>query len=62
MGRMRFYLLTVFYIVVFAIVFKWFYPEVSVTAVTTVIALLGFIFAFGSNFLIKRIKQKERKK
>lgn len=61
MGSKRLYLLTIFYIVILAIVFKWFYPEVEVTTLTTVIALLGFIFALGSNFLINRIKQNQGK-
>ena len=57
----RLYLLTIFYIVVFAIIFKLIYPEVPVTSLTIVIALLGFIFALGSNFVINRIKQKRGK-
>lgn len=61
MGSKRLYLLTIFYIAVFAIVFKWRYPEMQVTAIITVIALLGFIVALGSNFLINRIKQSQGK-
>ena len=57
MRSKRLYLLTIFYIVVLAILFKLFYPEVQVTALTIVIALLGFIFALGSNFVINLIKQ-----
>ena len=57
MRSKRLYLLTIFYIVVLAILFKLFYPEVQVTALTVVIALLGFIFALGSNFVINLIKQ-----
>ena len=57
MRSKRLYLLTIFYIVVLGILFKLFYPEVQVTALTIVIALLGFIFALGSNFVIDLIKQ-----
>ena len=57
MRSKRLYLLTIFYVVVLAILFKLFYPEVQVTALTIVIALLGFIFALGSNFVINLIKQ-----
>ena len=60
-GSKRLYLLTIFYIVVFAIVFKWLYPEVQVTALAIVIALLGFICALGSNFVINLIKQNRGK-
>lgn len=57
----KLYLLTICYIVVFAIIFKLIYPEVPVTSLTIVIALLGFIFALVSNFVINRIKQKRGK-
>ncbi len=49
---------TIFYIVVFVVLFKQFYSEISVTALTTVIALLGFFVALGTNYLINRIKKK----
>ncbi len=52
------FLLTIFYIVVFAVIFKQFYSEVSVTSLTTVIAILGFLVALGTNFLINRMKKK----
>lgn len=59
MGRKRLYLLTIFYIVVLAIVFKFLYPELKVTELATVIAVLGFIAALGSNFLFNKIKQRQ---
>jgi Flp pilus assembly protein TadB len=61
MGSKQLYLLTIFYIVVFAILFKWLYPEVRVTALSIVIALFGFIVALGSKFLINLIKQNRGK-
>lgn len=62
MGNKRLYLLTIFYITIFVIIFKFIYPEVPVTSLTIVIALVGFIFALGSNFVINQIKQKRGKK
>lgn len=59
MKNKRLYLLTLFYIVVLAVIFNWMYPEVSVTAVTTVIALCGFIIALGTNILINFIKKQQ---
>ena len=61
MKNKRLYLLTLFYIVGLAIIFNWVYPEVSVTAVTTVIALCGFIFALGTNVLISFLKKQQGK-
>ena len=61
MKNKRLYLLTLFYIVVLAIIFNWTYPEVSVTAVTTVIALCGFILALGTNVLINIVKNQQGK-
>jgi Flp pilus assembly protein TadB len=58
MRSKRLYLLTIFYIAILAAIFKWLYPEVRVTALATVIAILGFAAALGSNFLINRRKQK----
>ena len=52
MKNKRLYLLTIFYIVVFATLFKFFYDEVEVTSITTVIALLGIICALGTNFAV----------
>jgi Co/Zn/Cd efflux system component len=60
-GNKRLYLLAIIYIVIFTIIFKFIYPEVPATSLTIVIALLGFIFALGSNFVINRIKQKRGK-
>jgi len=57
----RLYLLTLLYIVVLAILFSWIFPEVSVAAVTTVIALCGFILALGTNVLINLIKKQQGK-
>ncbi|KPJ90818.1 MAG: hypothetical protein AMJ53_12865 [Gammaproteobacteria bacterium SG8_11] len=61
MKNKRLYLFTLFYIVVLAIVFHWIYPEVSLTAVTTVIALCGFILAIGTNVLMNCVKKQQGK-
>ena len=61
LGNKRLYLLTIIYIAIFAIIFKFIYPETPVTSLTVVIALLGFIFALGNNFVINRIKRKRGK-
>jgi hypothetical protein len=55
------YLLTIIYISIFAIIFKFIYPEVRVTSLPVVISLLGFIFALGSKFVINRISKREGK-
>ena len=57
MRSKRLYLLTIFYISVFAITFKFLYPEVKVTALITLIALVGFGAALGTNLLISRQKR-----
>ena len=57
----RFYALAIGYIALFAIVFKWIYPEVAVTALTTVVALCGCAAALGTNWLITRMKRKRGK-
>lgn len=56
MVNKKIFFLTIFNIVVLSLLFKWLYSEVSVTAITTVIALLGYILALGFNYLIKKIK------
>ena len=61
MKSKRLYLLSIFYIVIFTIVFKWLYPELEVTSVITVIALLGFVVGLGTHFLITRIQQSKGK-
>lgn len=58
----RLYLLAIFYIAIIVILFNWIYPEVPVTSLSLVIALLGFILALGSNFAINRIKNQREKK
>lgn len=54
MRSKRVYLLSVFYIAVLAAAFQWFYPETPVTAVATVVALLGFALALATHLAIKR--------
>ncbi len=60
MGNKRLYFLTIFYIALFATIFKLTYIEVPVAALTVVIALLGFISAFISDYCIKKITQYRR--
>ena len=47
------YLLSIVYIAVYALLFKWIYPELDITALVTVITVLGFISALATNSLIK---------
>jgi hypothetical protein len=58
MKSKRLYILTIFYIAVFAILFNLTYDEVDATALTTIIALVGFVFAFVTDFLIRIIMKK----
>lgn len=58
MKNKRIYLLTIFYTVVFAVIFKFAYPEVTVASIATVIVLLALGLAIGSNYLVNRVKQK----
>jgi len=55
----RLYLLTLFFIVVFALIFRFVYPEVQVTQVMTVISLTALLASFGVNFVIQQIHQKK---
>jgi len=57
----RFYALAIGYIAVLAIVVRWCYSDLPVTSLTTVIAVCGVAAAFGTNWLINRMKQKRGK-
>ncbi len=56
----RLYLLTLFFIVVFALIFRFVYAgsEVQVTQVMTVISLTALLASLGVNFVIQQIQQK----
>ncbi len=58
----RVYLLTLFFIVVFALIFRFVYPvaeaEVEVTQVMTVISLMALLTSLGVNAVIQHIQQK----
>lgn len=56
----RLYFLTLFFIVVFAVVFRFVYSdsEVQVTQVMTVMSLTALLVSLGVNFVIQQIQQK----
>jgi hypothetical protein len=54
----RLLLLTLFFIVIFALIFRFVYPEVQVTQVMTVISLTALLASLGVNFVIQQIQQK----
>jgi len=60
MLKKRLYLLTLFFIVVFAVTFRFVYPdsEVKVTQVMTVIALMALLASLGVNFVIQQIQKR----
>lgn len=61
MKNKRLFLLTIFYIAILAIAFTRIYPEVSLTAVSTVIALSGLVLAIVTNIVIHIIRKKQGK-
>lgn len=54
MRNKRLYILSIFYIAVYAIIVKFVYPELEITALATVIALLGFASALITNYLLPK--------
>ena len=58
----RLYLLTLFFIVVFAVIYRFIYAgsEVQVTHVMTVISLTALLASLGVNVVIQQIKKKRR--
>jgi len=54
MGNKRIYILSILYIAVYAIIVKFVYPELEITALATVIALLGFASALITNYLLPK--------
>ncbi|MCB2264167.1 MAG: hypothetical protein LGR52_14705 [Candidatus Thiosymbion ectosymbiont of Robbea hypermnestra] len=62
MGKKRVYLLSILYIAGYAMLIKFIYPELEVTALSTVIAVLGFASALATNYLIKQIARVKAKK
>lgn len=53
------YILIIGYITIIAIVFRSLYPEVRITAVMTIVAILGFVLAIITNFIIDRVKKEK---
>jgi len=60
MFNKRLYALTLFFIVVFAVIFRFVYAdaEVGVTHVMTVISLAALLTSLGINFMIQQLQQK----
>ncbi len=60
MLKKRLYLLTLFFIVVFAVTFRFVYPdsEVKVTQVMTVISLMALLASLGVNVVIQQIQKR----
>ena len=56
----RLYLLTLFFIVVFAVTFRFVYSdsEVKVTQVMTVISFMALLASLGVNFVIQQIQNR----
>jgi hypothetical protein len=54
MGNKRIYILSILYIALYAIIVNFFYPELEITALKTVIALLGFASALITNYLLSK--------
>tara|TARA_R110002020_G_scaffold391985_1_gene602354 strand:+ start:179 stop:373 length:195 start_codon:yes stop_codon:yes gene_type:complete len=54
MGNKRIYFLSILYIAAYAIIVKFVYPELEVAALVTVIALLGFVSALITNYLLSK--------
>lgn len=54
MGNKRIYLFSILYITAYAVIIKFTYPELEITALTTVIATLGFTSAVATNYLLKK--------
>lgn len=57
MGKKRIYLLSILYITGYAMLVKFLYPELEVTTLSTVIAVIGFVSALATNYLIEKIKR-----
>jgi hypothetical protein len=47
-------LFSILYITAYAVIIKFTYPELEITALTTVIATLGFTSAVATNYLLKK--------
>jgi hypothetical protein len=56
MGNKRIYFLSIIYIATYAVVIKFVYPELEITALATIIALLGFASALVTNYLLPKKK------
>jgi hypothetical protein len=54
MGNKRMYFLSILYIAAYAVVIKFVYPELEITALATIIPLLGFASALVTNYLLPK--------
>ena len=61
MGTKRTYLLSILYIAAYAVIVKFIYPELEITALATVIALLGFASAVATNYLLQKSNNNQGK-
>ncbi len=59
MTNKRVYLFSVFYIAVYATAFIYVYPSVSPGAVMTVLAILGFLSALLTDYILRKLKAKK---
>lgn len=58
MGKKQIYILVVLYISVYAIIIKFVFPELELEKLSMVIAILGFVSALITSFLLHKIKGK----
>lgn len=54
MGNKQIYFFSILYITAYAIIVKFVYPELKITALATVIAILGFASALITNYLLPK--------
>ncbi len=59
MGKKRLFYLTILYIFIFTMLFKLIYPSLEISSLIKLIGIVGLIFAFITNVIIKRIKRKD---
>ena len=61
MRKKRVYFLSILYITAYAVIVKLVYPELVITALVTVIVLLGFASALVTNYLLPKSKSNQGK-
>ena len=60
MSNKRTYFLSILYIAANAVFIKFVYPELEITALATIIGLLGFASALFTNYLLPKPKNNQR--